>query len=173
MWSGRKWGGVARRTTSTWSITFLNASKPTYWRSLGTSTRSPTSDPLRVERLASRRSWKASAIATSLTFLSALRAWAAAPVPRPPQPIRPILSVSPPPAWTAGATARTAPAAADVFRKPRRVAPGFVGSVDIAGPFEWVGQGLPARSLSEGLSIPSLALRAGQRMDLELAHEQF
>src|SRR5205823_3438783 len=86
-------------------------------------------------RLSCRRSSKASAIATSLTLLSALSAWAAAPVPRPPQPIRPILSVSPPPAWTAGATASTAPAAADVFRKLRRVAPGFVGCVDIAGPF--------------------------------------
>src|SRR5262249_9294672 len=77
---------------------------------------------------------------------------------RPPQPIRPTLSVSPPPAWTAGATARTAPAAADDFRKVRRVAPGIVGFVDIAGP---------SNRLANSRLTPAV-----RRMDLELADEQ-
>ena len=59
-------------------------------------------DPLRSERLSSSRSGKASAIATSLTPESAVRACPAAPVPRPPQPTRPTLIVLLPAAWTSG-----------------------------------------------------------------------
>ena len=51
---------------------------------------------LRFVRLASRRSMKASHMATSLTFGSARRASLAAPVPRPPQPTSPTRSVSSP-----------------------------------------------------------------------------
>ena len=90
-------------TRSTWSITCLYASNPVYWRSLGTSTREPTvADPLSSDRLSSSRSAKASAIATSLAPESAVRACPAAPVPRPPQPTRPILIVLLPAAWTRG-----------------------------------------------------------------------
>src|SRR2546430_13508629 len=49
---------------------------------------------LSVARLPCKRPRKASPRATSLTFGSAARAWAAAPVLRPPQPINPTRSVS-------------------------------------------------------------------------------
>src|SRR5262249_6553596 len=66
-----------------------------------------------------------SAMATSLTVLSAVSASLAAPVPRPPQPMRPILMMSLPAAWTSGAlvkvTAAAAPATAPVVKKSRRV----------------------------------------------------
>src|SRR5262245_54424453 len=62
-----------------------------------------------------------SAIATSLTLESALRVFLAAPVPRPPQPMRPTLSrlFSPAkrPAWERASP----PAIAEVVRKSRRV----------------------------------------------------
>ena len=44
-------------------------------------------------------------MATSLTFESAASAWAAAPVPRSPQPIRPTRSTSLPAAWAFGIAA--------------------------------------------------------------------
>ena len=59
-------------------------------------------DPLSSERLSSSRSAKASAMATSLTPESAVRACSAAPVPRPPQPTSPTLIVLLPAAWTSG-----------------------------------------------------------------------
>src|SRR5437588_1562444 len=62
-------------------------------------------------------------MAYSLTLGSARRALSAAPLPRPPEPTRPTLRVSPPAAWTAGATLSTAaeaPIAAEVLRKSRR-----------------------------------------------------
>src|SRR5437762_1739429 len=62
-------------------------------------------------------------MAYSLTLGSARRALSAAPLPRPPEPTRPTLRVSPPAAWTAGATLSTAaeaPIAAEVLRKARR-----------------------------------------------------
>src|SRR4051812_19213611 len=82
-------------------------------------------------------SLKTSPRATILTFSPVSTALTAAPVPRPPQPIRPILIASSPAAWTAGSTPRpvaTAPptATVDAFRKSRReggVAAGVVGSV--------------------------------------------
>src|SRR6516162_977543 len=68
------------------------------------------------------RSAKASAIATSLTLGSAFKAWPAAPVPRPPQPIRPMRMTSLPAAWTWGSEASAAPAVvkADALRNSRR-----------------------------------------------------
>src|SRR3954465_4385023 len=61
-----------------------------------TSTRSPTSwSFLRLARLDLRRSSNVSPIAVRMTFLSALRAFLAAPEPRPPQPIKPTFIVSP------------------------------------------------------------------------------
>ena len=93
--------------------------------------RADVDDPLRSERLSSSRSAKASAIATSLTPESAVRACPAAPVPRPPQPTRPTLIVLLPAAWTRGtvkpvetAVAVAAPitAAVEPFRKSRREA---------------------------------------------------
>src|SRR5438046_7303359 len=62
-----------------------------------------------------------SAMATSLTFESALRVFLAAPVPRPPQPTRPTLSRLLWPANRLGARARP-PATAEAVRKSRRVA---------------------------------------------------
>src|SRR5262245_57348858 len=65
-------------------------------------------------------------MATSLTFWSALRALVAAPVPRPPQPIRPTRIRSLPAACTPGAVAEAptsvpaASAAVEVLRKSRR-----------------------------------------------------
>src|SRR5262249_47461334 len=68
---------------------------------------------------------KASATATSWTGPSVLRACPAAPVPRPPQPIRPTLTVSPVAAWAERAMnwlASVAPAmTADVLSTSRRV----------------------------------------------------
>src|SRR5262249_8651461 len=69
-------------------------------------------------------------MAVRITFLSAFNAWSAAPEPRPPQPMRPILSVSlfvPAkrfPGKMAGA-ASTLPMAAEVLRNSRRVVTGF------------------------------------------------
>ena len=73
----------------------------------------------RVFRLCSRRSSKASAMATSLTFVSAPSAWTAAPVPRSPQPIKPTRSTSLP-AACAFVIAAIVPVAAAVFKKIRR-----------------------------------------------------
>ena len=68
-------------------------------------------------RLPSSRVWKASAMATSFTFLSALSALTAAPLPRPPHPTRPILIRSSPAAWALRARLNppATPAAAEVF----------------------------------------------------------
>ena len=72
------------------------------------------------------RSAKASATAISLTFSTESRQFTAAPVPRPPQPIRAIFNSSPPAAWAERAKlsppAKASPAAAAVllFRKSRR-----------------------------------------------------
>src|SRR6516225_6307413 len=63
-------------------------------------------------------------MATSLTFGSALRALAAAPVPRPPQPMRPMRRILSPSAWTPEASDKTAAAPAEVCRNRRR--PTFV-----------------------------------------------
>src|SRR5262249_27996413 len=78
-------------------------------------------------RLRLRRSRKASPIAQSLTLRSALKAWAAAPVPRPPQPIRPTLSVSLPPAWTDVARAPAATTAEALRNWRREEADGWAG----------------------------------------------
>ena len=84
-------------------MTCLYASNPVYWRSLGTSTREPTPRSLEVGKaLLEPVLAKASAMATSLTPESAVRACSAAPVPRPPQPTRPTLIVLLPAAWTRG-----------------------------------------------------------------------
>src|SRR6267143_7330952 len=82
---------------------------------------------LRFFRLSSKRSGNASAIAISLTLPSVLRAWSAAPEPRPPQPINAIFSVSLPAACAPRSTdnppSRAPPATTvEVFlRKSRRV----------------------------------------------------
>src|SRR5260221_3237921 len=99
---------------------FAKASRPTKAGSSGTATLSPNSaSPFRV---CSMRSAKASPMATSRTPGAPFRASEAAPVPRPPQPMRPILISSLPAACTAGTrkapTARVAPPS---FRKLRRV----------------------------------------------------
>src|SRR3954471_440196 len=65
--------------------------------------------------------------------------WSAAPVPRPPQPIRPTLSPSEPAAWAVDRStdwAATAPptTAVEVFKNSRRLEP--VGSV--MGALSWV-----------------------------------
>ena len=52
-----------------------------------------------LSRLVCSRSLKTSAKATSLQFASAPKAFAAAPVPRPPHPTKPIFSRSLPAAW--------------------------------------------------------------------------
>src|SRR5207237_10563828 len=67
-------------------------------------------------------------MAQSLTLRSARRACTAAPLPRLPQPIRPIFRVSLPSAWTKGALARAAALApaAVVLRKSRRSGEGAV-----------------------------------------------
>ncbi len=106
-------------------MTFLYASKPAYWRSLGTSTREPTEDPLSVGEVLFEPVWKASAMATSLAPESAVRACSAAPVPRPPQPTRPTLIVLLPAAWTRGTvkpveTAAAAAAPTTVAVEPLR-----------------------------------------------------
>ncbi len=75
----------------------------------------------RVSRLFSRRSAKASAMATSRTFESAASACEAAPVPRSPQPISPTRRMSLPAACTFGRAARV-PAAAVALMKWRREA---------------------------------------------------
>src|SRR5262249_18257015 len=66
----------------------------------------------------------ASPIAHSLTFESALSACDAAPEPRPPQPIRPTFSSSPPAAWTfrgkAMAASEPATASDEVSKNVRR-----------------------------------------------------
>src|SRR5437867_1529762 len=63
-------------------------------------------------------------MAVRATFLSALRACWAAPVPRPPQPMRPTLSRSDPAAWTdfgmRRGAAMAAVAMAEVLRTSRR-----------------------------------------------------
>src|SRR4051794_36780979 len=64
-----------------------------------------------------------SATATSWTLESAFSAFLAAPVPRPPQPIRPILSALFSPAKSDGARARP-PARVEAARKSRRVVVG-------------------------------------------------
>ncbi len=80
------------RSTSC-SRTFLNASKPTNCRSSGTSTLSLCfSTRLRCD--VCRRSPNASAIAINDVGPLVFIAWPAAPVPRPPQPTKPILIVS-------------------------------------------------------------------------------
>src|SRR4051794_22458847 len=83
--------------------------------------------------LSSRRSWKTSAIATSLIGpLRVASALAAAPVPRPPQPTRATWIVLSSAAWTEGITTpERAEAAATwpvVFKKSRRDGAGL-GSV--------------------------------------------
>src|SRR3954470_20080990 len=64
-------------------------------------------------------------MAVSATFLSADRACAAAPEPRPPQPIRPMRSVSPGESWPRAELVRTkgaaSAAAAEVLMNSRRV----------------------------------------------------
>ena len=57
---------------------------------------------MRILRDVSSRSWKASAMATSLTPSAALRQFIAAPVPRPPQPIKPTRISSVPAAYAPG-----------------------------------------------------------------------
>src|SRR5437763_2053427 len=60
-------------------------------------------------------------MAITSTPLAACRTFSAAPLPRPPQPIRPTLMVSPPAAWTPPVASRVAvAAAADVLRNWRR-----------------------------------------------------
>src|SRR3981081_2771543 len=78
-------------------------------------------------------------MATSLIGPSVLRAWSAAPEPRPPQPIKASFRVSLPAAWAPRSTDRapSTPAlvtAADVvLRKSRRVR--LDGGLDIFGAF--------------------------------------
>ena len=71
-----------------------------------------------------RRSSNMSPIATSFAGGSARSACEAAPVPRPPQPIRPTRIVSAPAAWTCGTTIAAPAMAADVVKKSRRDSPG-------------------------------------------------
>src|SRR5947208_2272045 len=109
-------------------------------------------------------------MATSLTLASARRAWAAAPVPRLPQPIRPIRNVSLPAAWTAGVSpvSRAAPARpAEVVRKSRREVGSLKGRTPCGG--NGVGTAMvllvqPSGNLSSvGLAVrASDAFRAGR-----------
>ena len=93
---GRKPGGVVSSTTSTpEAITFLQASSPTNRRSAGTWIRDGSlTDFATSRRPTSIFAGSMSPIAYSTVLLSAASASAAAPLPRPPQPIRPTLSVS-------------------------------------------------------------------------------
>src|SRR5439155_13868567 len=101
------------------------ASSPMKQWSGSTLTLSPIS-LLRVLKLCFNWSSKTSAIAVRITLLSAFNAWFAAPVPRPPQPIRPTRRVSllaPTDCWEYPRfAANTDPSAAvvDFFRNSRR-----------------------------------------------------
>src|SRR5262249_6927595 len=74
-------------------------------------------------RALSTRSRKASPTVQSLTLRPPWTHWTAAPLPRPPQPMRPTRMISAELAWTAGAAASAAalPVTAAVLRKSRRV----------------------------------------------------
>src|SRR5439155_25565541 len=107
--------------------TFLYASKPVNDRSAVTAILSPNFSRNR-SRLAVSRSGNASPIATSVTPSADDSTSSAAPVPRPPHPMRPTLIASLPAAWTAGrkstlgATAVATAAEVAVFKKSRLVA---------------------------------------------------
>ena len=94
-WIGRNPGGVASTATppgAIRSMAFLNPSIPRNCRSGGTSTL-PAKFPERFFRLPAKRFSKTSAMATSCAGPAVDSALAAAPVPRPPQPIKAILIV--------------------------------------------------------------------------------
>src|SRR3954471_8120906 len=129
---GRKPGGVASITTSTLLITFSKASSPTYARSILTWLPNRS---LPFKRLVA---WSTIVSSTSATevrtlFLSAVRAWPAAPLPRPPQPTRPSFSelVTDCPEMIPGNPVAMTPATVPVFlRKSRRsIFCGFLSSV--------------------------------------------
>src|SRR5947209_13815790 len=106
--------------------TFLYASKPVNDRSSVTAILSANFWRSR-SRLAVSRSGNTSPIATSVTPSADDSTSSAAPVPRPPHPMRPTLIASLPAAWTAGkkstlgATAVATAAVVAVFRKSRRL----------------------------------------------------
>src|SRR5258706_5153551 len=97
-------------------------------------------------------------MATSLTEPEVLRAWLAAPEPRPPHPIKATLSVSLPAAWALRSTesppSTDAPATAAevVFKKLRR------GSGEMGGCFVW---GLIVFCSLWAQAVPATHPRAG------------
>ena len=122
-----------------------------YWRSLGTSTREPTRRSLEARRgCSSSRSWKASAMATSLVPESAVRACSAAPVPRPPQPTRPTLIVLLPAAWTRERSSRSRPPSRSLPRRGGRALQEIAPARQSGGRGGSVGGALRLRSVSHG-----------------------
>ncbi len=95
-WKGRNPGGVARSTTSTpLSKTFLYESRPINEVSGFTVILLLMASSFFSDlKLPCRRSSKMSPMAVNIAFLSAFKACSAAPVPRPPHPMSPTLSVS-------------------------------------------------------------------------------
>src|SRR5438874_1898520 len=153
--------------------TFLYASKPVNDRSAVTAILSPNFSRNR-SRLAVSRSGNASPIATSVTPSADDSTSSAAPVPRPPHPMRPTLIASLPAAWTAGkkstlgATAVATAAVVAPFRKSRLVVSLISFLLAIFGdrrsnPFEivlFVDGANDAKPDERGISEPPDALRA-------------
>ena len=124
--SGRKNGGAARITRSTGAAsTFLKASKPLK-HSSGVAVTRPGSFLLRSAKAPCTWSGNRSPIAAITTSGEAFAQSTAAPVPRPPQPIRPTRIFSDVPAANTpeGANAAAIEASDAVLMSSRRVSPG-------------------------------------------------